>query len=55
MVQAVIRYYSQIAQALVRFISFIRSKISEIVDLVLERVIIWLCRHYERNMGYGYC
>ena len=46
----VVRYFIRIHRALMFCVSFLRSKVQEITDLILNRIIIWLCRHYERDM-----
>ena len=46
----VVRYFIRIHRAIQIAIAFLRSKVREIVDLVLNRLIIWLCRHYENDM-----
>lgn len=53
MVQIVFRSFIRIRRAILSAVCFLRTKVQEIVDLILNRIIVWLCRHYERNMGFG--
>ena len=46
----IVSYFIRIHRAIQFAIAFLRSKIREIIDLILNRVIIWMCRHYERDL-----
>ena len=50
MVQAVVLSFLRIRKFAMMLVLFLRTKVTEIVDLVLNRIIVWLCRHY---MGHG--
>ena len=53
----IVQSYLRIRRAIILALAFLKARINDFVDVVLDRIVVFLCRHYERSMGhhsYGY-